>query len=140
MAERLSEYKKMNLLKREICLNIYDSIMISIQELRLTTDSDVMKSATTVFQILTITDNTTIPPTSYSQINITQNIGQQTYPSNVSQNQTLALEEQNKLNFFEQNQIAPVNSKDFETVALEWFEYKKIFNCRIRRKSKTIKP
>ncbi len=46
MAERLSEYKKMNLLKREICLNIYDSIMISIQELRLTTDSDVMKSAT----------------------------------------------------------------------------------------------
>ncbi len=140
MAERLSEYKKMNLLKREICLNIYDSIMISIQELRLTTDSDVMKSATTVFQILTITDNTTIPPTSYSQINITQNIGKQTYPSNVSQNQTLALEEQNKLNFFEQNQIVPVNSKDFETVALEWFEYKKSLTVESEENPKPLSP
>lgn len=116
MAEKLSEYKKMNLLRKEICLNIYDSIMISIQELRLTTDTDVMKSATTVFQILTVIDNTTIPPTLYSQVNVSQNNNQLVQSNNVFQNQPFTLEEQ--------NQLKPVTSKDFETVALEWFRYK----------------
>ncbi len=140
IAEQLSEYKKMNLLKKEICLNIYDSIMISIQELRLTTDSDVMKSATMVFELLTITDNTTISPTTYSQISVTQNIEQQAYPSNVSQNQTLTLEEQNKLDFFKQNQIAPVNLKNFETVALEWFKFKLSLTKETEDNPKPLSP
>lgn len=140
MAERLAEYKKMNLLKKEICLNIYDAIMISIQELRLTSDSSVMKSATTVFQILTITNNMTNPPTVYSQINISQNIEQPVYPSNIFQNQQLTLEEQNKLNFFEQNQIAPVTSKDFTTVAEEWFEYEKTLTIKSEENPKPLSP
>lgn len=124
MAERLTEYKKMNLLKKEICLNVYDSIMISIQELKLTSNSNVMKSATTVFQILTITDNEIITPVNYSYVDATPNIEQPVYQNNVFQKQTSETENQNKIKFFEQNQIAPVKSKSFETVALEWFRYK----------------
>ena len=125
MTERLAEYKKMNLLKREICLNIYDAIMISMQELKLTSDSNVMKSATTVFQILTITNNLTDPPTVYSQINISQNLEQPTYPSNTFSNQQLTLEEQNKLNFFEQNQISPVTSKILQQLQKNGLNMKK---------------
>jgi len=124
------------LLKKEICLNVYDSIMISIQELRLTSNSDVMKSATTVFQILTITDNEVItPPINYSYVDVTQNIEQPPYSNNVFQKQTSEIGEQNKIKFFEQNQIAPIKSKSFETVALEWFEYKKSLTEKKRRKS-----
>lgn len=136
---RLTEYKKMNVLQREICLNIYDAIMISIQELKLTGNSDVMKSATTVFQILTITDNTHIPPTSYTQVNISQNINNNA-PGNGFPSQTLTLEEQNKLNFFEQNQIRPITSKSFGEVAAEWFEYEKTLIVPSEDNPKPLSP
>lgn len=136
---RLTEYKKMNVLQREICLNIYDAIMLSIQELKLTGNSDVMKSATTVFQILTITDNTHIPPTSYTQVNISQNIHNNA-PSNGFHSQPLTLEEQNKLNFFEQNQIRPITSKSFGEVAEEWFEYEKTLIVPSEDNPKPLSP
>lgn len=141
IAERLTEYKNMNLLKKEICLNIYDSIMISIQELRLTSNSDVMKSAATVFQILTITDNEVItPPINYSYVDVTQNIEQPPYSNNVFQKQTSEIEEQNKIKFFEQNQIAPIKSKSFETVALEWFRYKLSLTKKTDENPKPLSP
>ena len=98
--------------------------MISIQELRLTRNSDVMNTATTVFQILMITDNINNPPITYTQVsishdishpnypdNIFQNTNQPFYPNNNVQNQALSNDEQNKLNFFAQNQIQPITSK-----------------------------
>lgn len=138
MAEKLSEYKAMNILKREICLNIYDSIMISIQELSLTSNSDVMKCATTVFRILTITDNTTIPPTVYSQLNVTQNVYSDVVDTFRPEPQVI--EDQNNLKFFEQNQIKPITSKDFETVAIEWFKYKLSFTKKTDENPKPLSP
>ena len=132
MAEKLSEYKKINLLRKEICLNIYDSIMISIQELRLTTDTDVMKSATTVFQILTVLDNATIPPTVYSQVKVSQNKNQLVQSNNVLRNQPFTFEEP--------NQLKPVNPKDFETVALEWFRYKLSLTKKNNDNPKPLSP
>lgn len=137
---RLSEYKKMNVLKRELCLNIYDAIMISIQELRLTSDSNVMRSATTVFQVLTITDNTSSPPTTYTQVNFSQTYNQMIPPNNVLPTEPLSLEEQNKINYFEQNQIKPISSKPLEIVAEEWFEYKKSLTIKSEENPKPLSP
>lgn len=137
---RLAEYKKMNILKKEICLNIYDAIMISIQELKLTSDSNVMKSATTVFQILTVIDNNTIPPITYSQFSVSQTVNQEVPINNVLPTKSLTLEEQNKINFFAQNQVKPIASKPLETVAEEWFEYKKSLTIKTEENPKPLSP
>lgn len=137
---QLSEYKKMNVLRKEICLNIYDSIMISMQELKMTGDTNVMRYATTVFQILTITDNTSIPPVTYIQANVSQNVTEQIYSSNIQQKQPSYNEEQNNVDFFQQNQLQPINSKDFTTVAEEWFEYKKSLTIKTNENPKPLSP
>ena len=140
MAERLTEYRNMNLLRKESCLNIYDSIMISMQELNLTSNSDVMDSATAVFKILTSINNTNIPTTIYPQSNIYQNNNQSVQFNNVFQTSSITLEEKNKLEFFEQNQVTPVISKDFETVALEWFEHEKSLTEKSEDNPKPLSP
>ena len=140
MAERLIEYRNMSLLKKEICLNIYDSIMISIQDLNLTSNSEVMESATAVFKILTSINNTNIPTTIYPQSNIYQNNNQSVQFNNVFQTSSITLEEKNKLEFFEQNQVTPVISKDFETVALEWFEHEKSLTEKSEDNPKPLSP
>lgn len=137
MTTQLSEYKKMNVLRKEICLNIYDSIMISMQELKLTGDVNVMKYATSVFQILTITDNPSISQATYIQPNISQNITEHAYSSNTHPKQQ---EQQNKLEFFEQNQVQPITSKDFKTVAEEWLEYKKSLTIKTDENPKPLSP
>lgn len=114
--------------------------MNSIQELGLTTDSSVIKSATNVFQILAIIDNMNIQSTVYSPINISGNSDQPVQTTNVFQNQSFIVEEQNKLNFFEQNQITPVKSKEFEEVALEWFEYEKSLTEKTAENPKPLSP
>ena len=143
MYERLSEYKKMNILHKEICLKLYDSIMISIQELQLTTDSDVMGSATTIFQLLTITDTTTSPPQTYSQFSVTQEVNNTNnyyQPSNTNNVPEISLEEQQKLNFFMQNQPMPITSKSFGAVAFEWFEYKLSLQIQTEENPKPLSP
>ena len=140
MEERLIEYRNMSLLKKEICLNIYDSIMISIQDLNLTSNSDVMESATAIFKILTIIDNTTIPTTIYTHNNTFQSNNQAVQSNNIFHKQPFTSEEQKNLDFFEQNQVTPITSKDFETVALEWFEHEKSLTEKTEDNPKPLSP
>lgn len=140
MAEQLTEYKKMNILKKEICLNIYDAIMISMQELRLTGNSDVMKSATTVFQLLTITDNTAIPPKVYSRINVEEEYDNSIYFDNAFQSQKIIQDQKDQLIFLEQNKITPVSSKNFEIFANEWFECEKKLTEETEDNPKPLSP
>ena len=136
MAEKLTEYRNMNILKEQICLNIYDSIMISMQELNLTSNSDVMNSATAVFRILTINKNSPMAHTNLSSL-ITQNIYN---PSNSFQQNPQSLEENTALSFFEQNQVTPVKSKEFEKVAEEWFEHEKSLTEKSEDNPKPLSP
>lgn len=58
--ERLIEYKNSNFLTKEISLRIYDNLMLSIQELQLTSNMDIMKLVNTIFQVLTTENNYTV--------------------------------------------------------------------------------
>lgn len=58
--ERLIEYKNSIFLTKEISLRIYDNLMLSIQELQLTSNMDIIKLVNTIFQVLTIENNYTV--------------------------------------------------------------------------------
>lgn len=130
IALRLSEYKKMNILKKEICVNIYDSIMISIQELSLTSNVDVMKLVTSIFQILTTSNNIDMPSTLFAHTNIKQT-------NNMSNLQSV---EQRDVEFYKQNQIAPIIHKSLYDVALEWFKYKLSLTQKSEENPKPLSP
>lgn len=51
--ERLIEYKNSNFLTKEISLRIYDSLILSIQELQLTSNIDIMRLINNIFQVFT---------------------------------------------------------------------------------------
>ena len=115
--ERLLEYKISNFLTKEKALRIYDSLILSTQELKLTSNMEIMKLTNNIFEILT-TDNIA----QYKENNIIEL--QRNYnnyiPNSIINN--VNLEEQNTVEF--QSNIKKVHSKTFKEVAIEWFEYK----------------
>jgi len=134
IALRLAEYKKMNILKKEICVNIYDSIMISIQDLYLTSNVDVMKSVTSIFQILTISNNTDVPSTLFAHDNINQ-------LDNISNFQSIIQpQEQRNLEFCKPHAIIPTIQKPLYDVALEWFKYKLSLTQKSEENPKPLSP
>lgn len=140
ISARLVEYKQMNLLKKEICLTIYDSILISIQELKMTTDINIMQTVTTIFQILTITDNTTIPPTTYLQASVGQQVNNINPTNHIYNNQLKQIDEQNKMDFFRMNQPQTTSKKSFEDAAIEWFKYKLSLTKKTDENPKPLSP
>lgn len=144
ISDRLLEYQNMNILKREVCINIYDAILISIKELQMTTDPNIMSSVTTILKILKIQDNTANPPTTFTQIDIQQhpnnkNVTAQFYANNIKQINT-TVDKQNNLDFFQQNQIKPIKSKSFEESALEWFKHKLSFTKKTVENPNPLSP
>lgn len=115
--ERLLEYKTSNFLTKEKVLRIYDSLILSIRELQLTSNIEIMKLANNIFEILT--SENTITDRENNIIEMQRNFNN--YVSNPIVN-NLNNEEQNTVAF--QSNIKKVHSKTFKDVALEWFEYK----------------
>lgn len=111
--ERLLEYKTSNFLTKENALRIYDSLILSVQELHLTSNMEIMKITNNIFEILT-TENV-IAYRDEMQRNYNN------YTTNPVIN-NIIIEEQNTVDF--QSNIKKVKSKTFKDVALEWFEYK----------------
>ena len=116
--KRLIEYKNSDFLTKEISLRIYGNLMLSIQELQLTSNMDIMKLVNTIFQVLTIENNYTVQLQD-NMIEMQRNYNN--YVINPIIN-SLNNEEQNTVAF--QSNIKKVVSKSFKDVALEWFEYK----------------
>ena len=118
ITEKITEYKNSNFLTKEISLRIYDNLMLSVKELQLTSNMDIMKSINNIFQILT-TDNNYIVQPQHNIIEMQNNYNN--YVSNPVIN-NLNNEEQHTVTF--QSNIRKVVSKSFKDIALEWFEYK----------------
>lgn len=115
--ERLLEYKTSNFLTKEKVLRIYDSLVLSTQELQLTSNIEIMKLTNSIFEILTSENTITYKENNIIELQRNYN----NYVSNPIVN-NLNIEEQNTVTF--QSNIKKVHSKTFKDVALEWFEYK----------------
>lgn len=115
--QRLLEYKISNFLTKEKALRIYDSLLLSTQELQLTSNMEIMKLTNNIFEILT-TENI-IQYRENAVFKMQRNYNN--YISNPIVN-NLNIEEQNTVEF--QSNIKKVHSKTFKEVAIEWFEYK----------------
>lgn len=116
--ERIIEYKNSNFLTKEISLRIYDNLVLSIQELQLKSNMDIIKLVNNIFQVLIAENNYTVQSQN-NMIEMQRNYNN--YVTNPIIN-NLNNEEQNTVTF--QSNIKKVVSKSFKDVALEWFEYK----------------
>ena len=104
--ESLTEYKKMELLNKDISLELYNAIINSMNILKIKNE-DILKEVSSILQILS--DDTIPEETAVHLINIKH--------SNNSK-----------------------KSKDFETVALEWFNYKVSLTIPSEENVKPLSP
>lgn len=124
VVKELNEYKKMNLLRPDMYLTIYNSMTDSIQGLQLMSDTQIREILCIIFQVLVSPINETNTNNMTFLNNNAMNVATNS-TDNIFQNTTSFLTEKEKTNYARQNQISKIESKDFKSVAIEWFEYKK---------------
>lgn len=145
MSDEITSLKITNVLDKKLCLKIYDSVMLSIQQLNLMSDRSIMEHTTKLFNVLS-TKTSNIVETESTIGNTyecnTNNINQPQQPKMFDNNyKVVPIDSNDSREFFEKNQFQPITDyKGFEEIALEWFKYKLTLTKKTIENPKPLSP